>query len=79
MAVLSEMSSLLIIAGTAFFAVTSNNSTTSKEDLALIGTSVTLCLKLTGIMTGIVKGIVGLELSLKGAVVQRWLFQKGAF
>lgn len=69
MSMLTELTSLMVIAGAAFFAVSSNSSTISKEEIAIIGTSISFSLKMTGIMVSIIKDSINLEIGIKGAVV----------
>lgn len=69
MNILCELTSLIIIAGTTFFAVSSKTSSLSPEEIAVIGTAISLCTKLTGTMTSIIKDCVNLENGVKGAVV----------
>lgn len=58
--ILCEFTSLVIIAGTTFSAVMSKASSLSPEEIAVIGTSIALCTKLTGTMTSIIKDCVSL-------------------
>lgn len=70
MNILCEFTSLIIIAGTTLFAVSSKTSTLSAEEIAVIGTAISLCTKLTGTMTSVIKDCVNLEIGIKGAVVK---------
>lgn len=73
MSMLAEFTSLMVIAGAAFFAVSSNTSAVSKDDIAIIGTSISFSLKLTGIMVSIIKDSISLEIGIKAAVVRIYM------
>ena len=73
MSMLAEFTSLMVIAGAAFFAVSSNTSAVSKDDIAIIGTSISFSLKLTGIIVSIIKDSISLEIGIKAAVVRIYM------
>ncbi len=68
MSIICELSSLVVIAAAAILAVKSK-FTTEIEDIAVIGTSITFSLRLTGIMTSIIKDAISLEMAMKGSSV----------
>lgn len=66
MSIACELSSLVIIAAAAIIAVNSR-FTKEVEDIAVIGTSISFSLRLTGIVTSFIKDAIGLELAMKGS------------
>ncbi len=60
MEILSEIVSLLIIAGAAFFAISTKLDNTP-DNIAIIGTSIAFSMKITGMFTGILWSISSLD------------------
>lgn len=58
MTILTEFCSLVIISGVALFALSRSGRKARQEELATIGTAITYALRLTSIMTKIVKDCV---------------------
>lgn len=69
MTLLTEIISLVIVAGVSFFALSRTTKRRSTEELALVGTSITLALKLTSIMTKIVRDCAEVEVGMKTSIV----------
>jgi hypothetical protein len=66
--ILCEISGLLILAAAAFFAIQHKFSSKS-ESLAIVGTAISFCLRMTTIVAGIVRDSTRLDNQLKICVV----------
>lgn len=69
MTLLTELSSLAIVAGVLFFALSRSAEKLDADELAVVGTSISLALKLTNIMTKLIKDCVEVEVGMRNTVV----------
>lgn len=62
MSIITEIVSLGIIAGAAFFAVASKlDDSKTQDDVAIIGSSISFAMQVTGIVGGIIWNVAGIE------------------
>jgi ABC-type multidrug transport system fused ATPase/permease subunit len=70
MSIITEIVSLAIVAGAAFFAVASKlDQSKTEDDIAIIGTSIAFSMQITGIIGGIIWNVADIEGLLSDNVV----------